>query len=150
MPVKYRIARKAVVMVEPLYELAGKEAQARMKKHGYVQGLRAAAENLGARVVDYRLLDYSGNRLNPSGLVLIEKQLPTSTLNSDIQWRCPLTFSPLVASAQGFYSSSTGMLYPVVAGIPMLRSSHSIVASSIERLGVFDLPQTISDRPIHS
>ena len=68
-----RVARRAVVLVEPVYELAGAEAQARMMKHGYVRGLKETAERLGATVRDYRLLDYCGNPLNPSGLVFIEK-----------------------------------------------------------------------------
>ena len=49
-----RVARKAVVLVEPIYELASAEAQARMKHHGYVEGLRAAAEKLGAAVLRIR------------------------------------------------------------------------------------------------
>ena len=127
-----RIARRAVVLVEPVYELADANAQARMRAHGYVRGLKETAEKLGATVRDYRLLDYCGNPLNPSGLVLIEKSATTSSASSDIQWRCPLTHSALVAHAMGFYSPGTGVVYPVLGGIPLLRSSHAVVASSFE------------------
>jgi hypothetical protein len=68
-----RVARRAVVLVEPIYELANPDAQARMRHHGYVRGLKETAERLGAKVNDYRLLDYRSNPLNPSGLILIEK-----------------------------------------------------------------------------
>lgn len=125
-----RIARRAVVLVEPLYELADAEAQARMRAHGYIRGLRETAENLGATVKDYRLLDYSSNPLNPSGLVHIEKSTKTSLEHSKIQWRCPLTHSALIAHASGYYSSTSGIVYPVLAGIPLLRASHAVVASS--------------------
>ena len=47
-----RIARHAVVLVEPLYELANPEAQQLMRNHGYLRGLKQAAEQLGAEVLD--------------------------------------------------------------------------------------------------
>lgn len=128
-----RIARRAVVLVEPVYELAGLEAQARMREHGYVRNLKKTAERLGATVRDYRLLDYCGNPLNPSGLVLIEKAPADSQECSAVQWRCPLTHSALVAHPGGYYSPDTGTVYPVLGGIPLLRSSHVVVASSFER-----------------
>jgi SAM-dependent methyltransferase len=127
-----RVAQRAVVLVEPVYELANAEAQARMRKHGYVRDLKKTAEALGATVTDYRLLDYCGNPLNPSGLVLIDKACMTSSGSPDIQWRCPLTHSALVADAMGFYSRDTGIVYPVLGGVPLLHSSHAVVASSFE------------------
>lgn len=127
-----RVARRAVVLVEPVYELAGAEARARMSAHGYVSGLKATAEKLGATVRDYRLLDYCNNPLNPSGLVLIEKPTMGSSENFGIQWNCPMTHSALVAHTTGFYSPETGMVYPILAGVPLLRSSHAVVASSFE------------------
>jgi hypothetical protein len=132
-----RIARRAVVLIEPVYELADSEAQARMRKHGYVRDLKKTAEVLGAAVTDYRLLNYSGNSLNPSGLILIDKTGMTSSSNSgspDIQWRCPLTHSALVVDALGFYSADTGIVYPVMGGIPLLRSNHAVIASSFSLL----------------
>ena len=73
-----RVARKAVVLVEPLYELAPEQAQKRMGEHGYVRGLKATVELLGAKVVEYGLLDICSNPLNPSGVVLMVKPAPVS------------------------------------------------------------------------
>lgn len=125
-----RVARRAVVLVEPLYELADAKAQERMRSHGYVRGLKETAEKLGATVRDYRLLDYCGNPLNPSGLVLIEKTGTNMTESSEIQWRCPLTHTPLTANSMGYYSPTTGVVYPKLSGIPLLRAGHAVVASS--------------------
>jgi ubiquinone/menaquinone biosynthesis C-methylase UbiE len=128
-----RVARDLVVLVEPLYELANSEAQSRMQKHGYVRNLKKTAELLGASVIDYRLLDYCGNSLNPSGLVIMAKNKKNEIKDSKTFWRCPVTHSKLTASNQGYYSQSTGIAYPVLGGIPLLRSCHAIVASSFER-----------------
>jgi SAM-dependent methyltransferase len=66
-----RVARHALVLIEPLYELASPEAQARMKEHGYVRGLRDAATGLGAQVREYRLLPVSLNPMNPIGVLVL-------------------------------------------------------------------------------
>lgn len=128
-----RVARRAVVLVEPIYELADIEAQLRMKNHGYITNLKGTAESLGHTVIDYRLLDYCFNPLNPSGLVIIEKfnfEAPCDSPDSSIDWRCPVTHSKLLEHSKGFHSPESGLVYPVLAGIPLLCTSHAVVASS--------------------
>ena len=68
-----RVARRSVVLIEPLYELASAEAQARMQYHGYVRGLYEAAKRLGAEVTEYGLLKNNSNPLNPSGVLALSK-----------------------------------------------------------------------------
>lgn len=128
-----RIARKAVVLIEPIYELADEQGKVRMSEHGYVRGLKATAEKLGAKVVDYRLLDYTGNTLNPSGVVLIENNGAETSATTAVRWRCPLTHTRLTADQAGYYSMETGVVYPVLAGIPLLQASNAIVASAFEQ-----------------
>jgi SAM-dependent methyltransferase len=129
-----RVARKAVVLVEPIYELASAEAQARMKHHGYVEGLRAAAEKLGAAVLDYRLLDYCPNPLNPSGVVCLRKAESSGSSGNPHRaniWRCPVTGAKLNPGAEFFYAPQVGLAYPVLQQTPMLRAEHAIVASKL-------------------
>lgn len=125
-----RIARRAVVLVEPIYELANPDAQSRMRHHGYVRGLKETAECLGARVSDYRLLGHTSNPLNPSGLVLIEKN-EANKAGGAPAWRCPLTHTSMSDLGDAFVSEKAGLVYPVLRGIPMLREEHGIVASKI-------------------
>lgn len=126
-----RIARRAVVLVEPMYELADENAKMRMDQHGYVRGLRQAAEELGASILDYRLLEYSGNPLNPSGVLILDKKIPTETGTAEapIRWRCPITHTPLTDAKDVFVSGESGLAYPVLRGIPLLRPQHAVVAS---------------------
>jgi ubiquinone/menaquinone biosynthesis C-methylase UbiE len=129
-----RVARKAVVLVEPIYELASAEAQARMKHHGYVENLRETVEQLGAEVSDYRLLDYSPNVLNPSGVLCIRKagQGERGALpETEPPWQCPTTGAGLVAGDEFFFAPEVGLAYPVLRRVPMLRSEHAIVASKL-------------------
>lgn len=125
-----RVARHAVVLIEPIYELASEEAQERMRFHGYIRGLKDVATKLGAVVTDYKLLDVTDNPVNPSGLLILEK---SKILNStiEISWCCPLTRTKLSDIGDVFYSKDTGLVYPVLRGIPMLNPSNAIVASGI-------------------
>ena len=125
-----RIARHAVVLIEPIYELADSNARSRMENHGYVRNLKNIVEELSATVVEYHLLDYSVNLLNPSGVVLIKKSESHLGKTNVLQWRCPLTHSSLISHPMGYYSPSAGTVYPVLGGIPLLQSSHAVVASS--------------------
>jgi len=133
-----RVARRAVVLVEPLYELATPDAQERMRSHGYVRNLKATAERIGGRVADYRLLPYCGNPLNPSGLLVIEKcaDIPASgeTDPEEIAWRCPFSHAPMRAGTEAFFCEQSGLAYPCLRGIPLLRSGHAVVASAFDGL----------------
>ncbi|MGC4406046.1 methyltransferase domain-containing protein [Methyloversatilis sp. MC4-4] len=123
-----RVARRAVVLVEPIYELAGPEARERMAHHGYVRNLKATAEALGCTVADYRLLDFYVNPLNPSGVACIVKT--DAGVPALPAWRCPLTHAPLVRSESAFSSRETGLVYPVLDGIPLLCRDHAVLASA--------------------
>lgn len=127
-----RVARRAVVLCEPIFELGGNEAQARMLQHGYVRGLEATAGRLGARVTPARLLPYSPNPLNPSGVIILEKAGATAAPDEAPAFRCPLTGTPLVDAGDAFCSPATGIVYPVLRGIPLLRTEHAVVASKFE------------------
>jgi ubiquinone/menaquinone biosynthesis C-methylase UbiE len=134
-----RVARKAVVLVEPIYELATEAAQARMRSHGYVRGLRPTIERLGGTVAEYHLLPLTTNPLNPSGLIRIDvaaagrKSGGTGDVPADgPAWRCPLTHTELQDLGDAFSSPETGVAYPVLRGIPLLRVEHSVVAAGLK------------------
>lgn len=129
-----RVARRAVVLIEPLYELACPEAQSRMKQHGYVEGLRETAERLGAEVLDYRLLDYAPNPLNPSGVLYLGKSCVSEHTSAGSHaeiWRCPITGAALKTGSEFFHAPEVGLAYPNLCGIPMLRTEHGIIASKL-------------------
>ncbi|APE46387.1 hypothetical protein BO996_00200 [Delftia sp. HK171] len=123
-----RVARKSVVLVEPIHELADAEAQQRMRHHGYVRNLRSVALELGFEIEDYRLLDFCANALNPSGVITIRKTRAPG--RARLAWRCPITHAPLNASATAFSSIQTGLVYPVLDGIPLLCKDHAVLASA--------------------
>lgn len=127
-----RVARDYVVLVEPIYELANDNQRQRMREHGYVRGLRDAAVRIGADIVDYRLLDFTTNPLNPSGVLVIRKKKTDTAKPGGIPvWMCPLTRADLRAASDVYINDKCGLVYPVIRNIPMLRVEHVIVASKI-------------------
>ena len=126
-----RIARKAVVLVEPCYELASEKAQKRMSDNGYIRNLKGAAEALGVNVVDHRLLDICINPLNPSGVLTLLKSPSIRDSIITTRWECPLTGTPLVDKGGYFYADSAGIAYPVLQGTPLLRAEHAVIASAL-------------------
>ena len=130
-----RVARKAVILVEPIYELASEAGQKRMVEHGYVRNLKAIAEAEGMHVEKYGLLDYTHNSINPSGIVLISKPAPITRREGGGDgafWQCPLTACVLINQGDVFYASDAGIAYPVMRDIPLLRKEHAVVASKLD------------------
>ena len=126
-----RVTRRTLVLVEPAYELADEEARARMRQHGYVRGLREILERLGAKITRHELLGFSINPRNPSGLLVVEKSSSAAAAASPA-FQCPLTHTPLVNAGDAWVSERTGLVYPVLRGIPLLRPEHAVVASKFE------------------
>lgn len=125
-----RIARDKVILVEPLYELAQPDAQKRMQYHGYVRDLKQVSETLGAKVLRFELLPYCSNPLNPSGVIVLEKE-PMKDVDACFreQFQCPLTGVPLTDLGDAYYNVEVGLAYPVLRGVPLLRPEHVVVAS---------------------
>jgi ubiquinone/menaquinone biosynthesis C-methylase UbiE len=127
----YRIASRYLVLLEPAYEFASPEAQKRMEHHGYVRGLKENAEMLGYTVKEYRLFDHTVNPLNPTGLLVIEKNAEATAVQP--QFRCPITGGVLEKKEDCFYASESLMAYPVVGGIPCLLPENGILASGFNK-----------------
>jgi hypothetical protein len=117
------------VLIESIYELAKPETKERMRYHGYVGGLYETADKLGAKILEYRLLVYTGNPLNPSNVLKLEKVGNSKKSKNKMIWICPLTKGSLVRWDGSFYCEQSGIVYLIIKGIPLVRDEHSVVAS---------------------
>lgn len=128
-----RVARTAVVLVEPIYELASVEAKRRMEKLGYIRNLRSVADQFPVNIKDYRLLDHCDNPLNPSGVLILVKPASSTGngghMDSLSWWQCPHTGAPLLEHKDYLVSEEMGVVYPKLKGIPLLDLGHMVIAS---------------------
>jgi len=127
----FRIAGKYLILLEPAYELASDEAKARMERQGYVRGLKETAESLGYAIKTYRLFDHIINPLNPTGLLVIEKN--STAPNATPQFACPITGGKLEKSGDCYFASESLMAYPIIGGVPCLLAENGILASAFNK-----------------
>lgn len=123
----YRISNKYLVLVEPAYELANEAARSRMREHGYVTNLYETAKRLGYRVLEYSLLGISLNPLNPTGIMIIEKNEKKETMDDALC--CPHTKTSLIRCGGALYSKKSLLAYPMLDGIPCLLPDNAIIAT---------------------
>src|SRR5258708_24428796 len=102
------MSERYLVLVEPAYELASREAQARMDSHGYCRGLREVAEEAGYRVLEHRLLSTAANPLNPPGVLLIEKATEANAVDR-LPLACPLCKTVLTLFDGNYFCENDGL-----------------------------------------
>jgi ubiquinone/menaquinone biosynthesis C-methylase UbiE len=127
-----RVARKYLVLFEPIYELASEKAQERMRSHGYVRNLKEVAESLGATVTQYASLEWGVAELNPSGVIVLKKNASQSLEKPGDKksiWQCPLTGEAMWDRSEFFSVPSTGLAYPFLKGVPLLSKDYAVIAS---------------------
>lgn len=123
----YRVAKRYLVLLEPGYELASAEARARMESCGYCRNLATHARELGMSVVRHEMFPHSANPLNPTALIIIEKD--ASATAGKARKICPKHGTPLEVSAIGCFSPDGLTAYPVLGGIACLRPQDAVIAS---------------------
>jgi ubiquinone/menaquinone biosynthesis C-methylase UbiE len=124
----YRVAGKYLVLLEPSYELATIDGKNRMDRLGFIKGLVEVAGELGMKVVDYKLTKICDNPLNPTAMILIEKDKNAKSFRR-ADYCCPQTGKPLKLSHGSYWSESSLKIYPVFFGIPCLTDKHGVVVT---------------------
>ena len=122
----YRVANQYFILMESAYELSDEEAQARMKKHGYITELYKTAVELGYDIVEYSLYGMCTNPLNPTGFLVIKKEYKNDIKSS---FCCPITRTSLKFINGAYYLHKSLLVYPVLDGIPCLTKENAIVAT---------------------
>jgi SAM-dependent methyltransferase len=124
-----RVCGGHLVMLEPAYELADEAARERMDRLGYCRGLADRARELGFEVLRHELFAGNWNAKNPTALLVLRK--PGAVALEQPELVCPAFRTPLRRLQDCFYSDQSMRAYPVIGGIPCLRSSQGVVASQL-------------------
>ena len=86
----------------------------------------STALKLGYNIIEHRVFDHCFNPLNPTGLMIIEKE---GTISNKPKLVCPITHTKLIQHNESFLYSKEGFLvYPILEKIPCLRKENSILA----------------------
>lgn len=128
----FRITRRKLVLFEPGYELGNDAARERMARLGYIRDMQGCVEGLGGTLVSASLIKNIARVENPTACYVIEppKTAGIATM-SNTGFSVPGTDHPL-ALHEGFYhSSATGLGYPVVDSIPVLKPENAILMTAL-------------------
>ncbi len=127
-----RISKKLVISIEPEFETASKEQQARMSKLGYARNIRSSAMSVGLQLLKVHSMNQNSSTLNKATIFIWQKRSDIqekSDRMGSIEWVDPSTKGSLSLFETGLISSE-GLFYPKLRDIPFLRSSDAKFALS--------------------
>ncbi len=104
-----------------------------METYGYCRNLKkTASSQIGYDVIEHKLFSFTANPLNPTALTIIRKnndiELPSYVL------ACPKFKTPLEKVGGMLFSPEALVVYPIVGGIPCLRTENGIFASKYQEV----------------
>ena len=126
-----RVARRYAILLEPSYELNSPEGRLRMDRLGYVRDLERTAIGLGAIVETIVPFANVSNKLNPTAAYVIRLADEARGAKPDFPFSDPGGGSPLRKFDTFYFSSQRGVSYPVIDGIPILRSRAAVLTSAL-------------------
>ncbi len=129
----FRVTKDKLVLFEPCYEINSDEGKKRMDSLGYIKNLHTEVEKLGGRLVERLDIKNIENPLNPTSCFIIEpSRVDLDSDMKDSQLICePLTHHELKKIDNFLYSEKTGLCYPVIKSIPILRSDCCVLTTAL-------------------
>ena len=131
----FRVTKDKLVLFEPCYELNSKEGQDRMDKLGYIKEIdRIVIEN-GGIIEERFLLSNINNPLNPTACYIItppEKSIQkTKKQPHQSLFSVPGTDLPLIKQNNFYINNETGLCFPVIKDIAILKCDQAILANAL-------------------
>lgn len=126
-----RVSSKWVLLVEPDWDLAAVTQRKRMADLGYIRSLRSHFISVGLELVDAVPVLLNDRSSNLATIFLLRKaETPRSQTGHRMGvWSDPESHEPLnLLYDKTALRSASGLLYPVVAGIPFLRTKDALLA----------------------
>lgn len=127
----FRVSKKCVFF-EPSYEMNSDEGKARMDRLGYIKGIEQKVASLGGKVHQATLMK-NIKPSNPTACYVVEPPVDdTSRPAADqIGFTVPGTDFRLKEHDGFLLSDDTGIIYPVLDGIPILKKQTGILATRL-------------------
>ena len=126
----FRITKKKLVLFEPSYELNSEEGKARMDRLGYVRDIEGVVSKLGGKVLDITRVFDRNIPLNPTACYIIEPPIQNTKHFETVTFCVPGTNFKLEADGQYLFSKDTGLLFPIIDGIAVLKNISAILATA--------------------
>jgi len=127
----FRVAKQYALFIEPSYRHNSDEGRSRMKRLGYIKELGNAIRTCGGTIEVERKINsesYLQQPLNPTWGYLCTPPLDMSPpAASSSTLACPISKKPLERQADHYHCPESGLAYPIIEGIPILRSDYAVL-----------------------
>lgn len=131
----FRICRGKLVLFEPSYERNSAEGRDRMERMGYIRDLPGAVARQGGRLIEMVPITNVANPLNPTFCHVVEPSPAQGKVAAPGAgkglYTVPGTDYPLTLTDGVLYSKDTGLAFPMLRDIPVLRLGKSFLASAL-------------------
>jgi len=132
----FRVTINKLVLFEPCFEINTDEGKIRMERLGYIKNIDGIVQELGGKIIEKIVIKNISNPINPTVCFVIippsnSELSNTHFHNSKIFYSVPGTEIPLEKVKKFYFSEKVGLCYPILNGIPILKSSTAILASSL-------------------
>ncbi len=131
----FRVCKEKLVLFEPSYELNSDEGRKRMDRLGYIKDIEGTVAKLGGKLLDVTPVSNVANPLNPTACYVIEpakRDFRSAAPSGDrAAFTVPGTAFELMKTDGFWYSKETGLAFPELKGIPILKSVNGILASHL-------------------
>ena len=128
----FRVSKNKCVFFEPSYEYNSRDGKQRMDKLGYIKDMEGSVKALGGKLIDFKLLKNPVNKKNPTACFVISPPVENfDKFQSDLKFSVPGTNFPLKLSNEFMVSEDTGLVFPILDKIPVLKEDAAILATGM-------------------
>ena len=101
-----------------------------MDRLGYIKDIEGMVSKLGGKLLDVIPIQNIGNPLNPTACYIIEPPIQSVKHLGSVTFCVPGTNFKLEADGQYLFSKDTGLVFPILDEIAVLKTTSAILATS--------------------
>lgn len=124
----YRVARRAVLILEASYELGNPAQRRKLRYRRWNVGIIKAVKTLGLPMSRHELVPYSDDPYHRLSLIMLTKPAPLGDC-AENELACPKCKGELFHGRDAYFCEPCGYAFPILQGIPVFLGANAIVAS---------------------
>tara|TARA_Y100001978_G_C23624647_1_gene400271 strand:+ start:53 stop:1039 length:987 start_codon:yes stop_codon:yes gene_type:complete len=122
-----RVCNRDLILIEASYELGSKEQRRKLFNRRWNINLLSAAKSLGHKLIKHELTPYWVDQGHHASIIHIRKK--TNSEKVPFRLICPESKENLKKDNTLYFCESSGMVYPIIQGIPIFLENNGIIAS---------------------
>lgn len=135
----FRITADKLILFEPCYEINSDEGKKRMDKLGYIKNIDGVVKELNGKLLEKIVIKNPSNPLNPTVCFIISPPqskdvFEFDNLDKENIFSVPGTNFEINKVDNFYHSDATGLCFPILKSIPILKSGSAILASCFSEL----------------